>query len=847
MPKIVSQLNIKQNHAHGLENRDTPTKSCHDSELSQNHNFKAISTSCINSPVSQTKNTIAIGDSFTAETSNSTWLLSPSGDFAFGFLPIQDTDLFLLSIWYAKIPDKTVVWYANRESPAPEGSKVELNADDGLVLTSPNGVGLWNTTEVLSAKVSRGVFNDTGNFVLEGGGWETFKYPSDTLLPSQFLQKGGKLSSRLKQSNFSKGRFELLLQENGDLVMHSINLPSGNANENYYESGTVESNTSSAGTQLVFDRSGYLYVLGENNEKYNVSEQESKVSTTEFYVRATLNFDGVFTLYKYPKNSTESDVWTIVWSKPDNICNYIANEGSGVCGYNSFCTLGVDKRPTCQCPKRYSLVDPDDPLGSCKPDFIQGCAEDELSKNRNDLYEFETLTDIDWPMSDSVLQKPFTEDQCMKACMEDCFCSVAIFRLGDSCWKKKLPLSNGKYDPTLDGAKAFLKVRIHNTSIAIFPPNSNSTIVNKINNRETWVLVGSVLLGSSTILNVVFIVAICVCTSFIFQYKKKLRRVSKSDTSVETNLRCFTYEELEEATNGFDKELGRGAFGIVYEGVINNNTTCKTRVAVKKLNSFLLDQAHREFRNELNVIGLTHHKNLVRLLGFCGSGSERLLVYEYMSNSTLASFLFNEEKQKPNWKLRLELAIGIARGLVYLHEECITRIIHCDIKPQNILLDDYFNARISDFGLAKLLNMNQSKTNTGIRGTKGYVALEWFKNMPITAKVDVYSYGVVLLEIISCRKCVEEMDEEDEDKAILTDWAYDCYKDGALCALVEGDNEALEDKENLEKLVMIALWCVQEDPYLRPNMRDVVHMLEGTVEVQVPPYPSQISIQYSLN
>lgn len=119
--------------------------------------------------------------------------------------------------------------------------------------------------------------------------------------------------------------------------------------------------------------------------------------------------------------------------------------------------------------------------------------------------------------------------------------------------------------------------------------------------------------------------------------------------------------------------------------------------------------------------------------------------------------------------------------------------------------------------------------------------------MPITAKVDVYSYGVVLLEIISCRKCVEEMDEEDEDKAILTDWAYDCYNDGALGALVEGDNEALEDKENLEKLVMIALWCVQEDPYLRPNMRDVVHMLEGTVEVQVPPYPSQISIQYSLN
>jgi len=183
---------------------------------------------------------------------------------------------------------------------------------------------------------------------------------------------------------------------------------------------------------------------------------------------------------------------------------------------------------------------------------------------------------------------------------------------------------------------------------------------------------------------------------------------------------------------------------------------------------------------------------------------------------------------------------------VYLHEECMTQIIHCDIKPQNILLDDYFVARISDFGLAKLLNMNQSKTNTAIRGTKGYVALEWFKNMPITAKVDVYSYGVLLLEIVSCRKSVE-FETEDESKAILTEWAYDCYSEGALHALVEGDKEPLDDMKTVEKLVMIALWCVQEDPGFRPTMRSVIHMLEGVVEVGVPRCPSQVSIQYSLN
>ena len=123
-----------------------------------------------------------------------------------------------------------------------------------------------------------------------------------------------------------------------------------------------------------------------------------------------------------------------------------------------------------------------------------------------------------------------------------------------------------------------------------------------------------------------------------------------------------------------------------------------------------------------------------------------MLVYELLSNCTLASLLFGDSK--PSWNLRIQIVVGIARGLLYLHEECNTQIIHCDIKPQNILLDEYYNARIADFGLAKLLMMDQSQTRTAIRGTKGYVAPEWFRNMPITTKVDVYSYGVMLLEII---------------------------------------------------------------------------------------------------
>lgn len=279
----------------------------------------------------------------------------------------------------------------------------------------------------------------------------------------------------------------------------------------------------------------------------------------------------------------------------------------------------------------------------------------------------------------------------------------------------------------------------------------------------------------------------------------------------------------------FKEELGRGSCGVVFKGI-----TDLTTIAVKKLDKVLKD-SDKEFKTEVNAIGQTHHKNLVRLLGYCDEGQHRILVYEFLSSGTLASFLFGDSK--PNWNRRVQIAFGIARGLVYLHEECRTQIIHCDIKPQNILLDEYFNARISDFGLAKLLMINQSRTETGIRGTKGYVAPDWFRSAPITVKVDVYSFGVLLLEIICCRRNVDCGNFDDDEKAILTDWAYDCYRAGRIDILVDNDDEAINDMKRLERFVMVAIWCLQEDPSLRPTMKKVMLMLEGIAPVTVPPSP----------
>ncbi|CAK9314166.1 unnamed protein product [Citrullus colocynthis] len=754
----------------------------------------------------QPNKNIILGSSLTATKQNDLYWASQSGDFAFGFLPLGGKG-FLLAIWFDKIDEKTVVWSANRDKLVPKGSTIQLTTAGQLVLNDPGGNQIWTASSSGSTNpsVSYTAMPDTGNFVLAATNseilWQSFDVPTDTILPSQTLNMGGFLVARYSETNYSYGRFQLWLQTDGNLVLYPRAFALDKVSSAYWASNTIGSDF-----QLVFNLSGSIDVIS-NNSTTLTTMVSNTLSPQIFYLRAILEHDGIFRLYVYPKATHNSSMRKACSQVSDsvNICTMVhGGWGSGVCGFNSYFRLGDDQRPFCTCPPGYVLLDPNDEIKGCKPNFIaQSCDQSFLE---TDNFAFVALENTNWPQHDYGYFKP-------KRMFERLFFAVATFRNGE-CWKKRFPLADGRMDPSV-GGRALLKVRKQNSTFQL------NNFVYKQTNKPTIFVIGSVLLGSSVFLNFILFLL----TLFIgYRLRKKKSRIVQGDpSSLGVNLRVFSYDELNRGTTGFIQQLGRGSFATVYKGIIDSQDN-NNLVAIKKLDN-VVQEGDQEFKAEVSAIAGTNHQNLVRLLGFCNEGEHRMLVFEFMHNGSLADFLFGTGK--PNWYVRIQLVLGIARGLYYLHEECSTQTIHCDIKPHNILLDDSFTARIADFGLAKLLKKDQTRTLTAIRGTKGYVAPEWFRSLPITVNVD----------IISCRRSFEEK-AENEEQMVLADWAYDCFKERKVEMLVENDEEAKIELKRVKKFVMIAIWCIQEEPSLRPPMKKVLQMLEDAIEVSVPPDPS---------
>jgi serine/threonine protein kinase len=295
----------------------------------------------------------------------------------------------------------------------------------------------------------------------------------------------------------------------------------------------------------------------------------------------------------------------------------------------------------------------------------------------------------------------------------------------------------------------------------------------------------------------------------------------------------YSYADIKRITNQFTEKLGEGAYGTVFKGKLSN----EIYVAVKMILNNTTKENGEEFINEVGTMGKIHHVNIVRLVGFCADGFQRALVYEFLPYS-LEKFISSADTKTLflGWIKLQDIAIGIAKGIDYLHQGCDQQIIHFDIKPHNVLLDENFNSKISDFGLAKLCSKNQSAVSMATaRGTMGYIAPEVFSRNfgNVSYKSDVYSFGILLLEVVGGRKNVENK-VESTSQVYFPEWIYNFLEQKEdLRVLIEDD----EDAKIAKKLAIVGLWCIQWHPTSRPSMKIVTQMLEGGNELTMPPNP----------
>ncbi|PIA35992.1 hypothetical protein AQUCO_03400113v1 [Aquilegia coerulea] len=338
--------------------------------------------------------------------------------------------------------------------------------------------------------------------------------------------------------------------------------------------------------------------------------------------------------------------------------------------------------------------------------------------------------------------------------------------------------------------------------------------------------------------------------SFISRWKNNIKNPTNVEVFLESygclSLQRYRYSEIKKMTNSFKDSVGEGGYGCVFRGKLGDDGRL---VAVKVLNNSKGNG--EEFVNEVATIGRTNHVNVVTLLGFCTEGTKRALVYEFMPNGSLERFIYNDKTSSTGstpslgWEKLYHIAVGIARGLEYLHCRCNTRILHFDIKPHNILLDEDYCPKISDFGLAKLCPTKESVISmVGARGTMGYIAPEVCCRVlgGVSHKSDVYSYGMMMLEMIGGRKNID-VTVENTSEIYFPHWIYSRLERESMVerlehSKVEGSKEVFHD-EMAKKMIIVALWCIQTHPTNRPSMSKVVEMLEGsTEELQMPPNPS---------
>ncbi|KAK1321014.1 putative receptor protein kinase ZmPK1 [Acorus calamus] len=529
--------------------------------------------------------------------------------------------------------------------------------------------------------------------------------------------------------------------------------------------------------------------------------------------RLTMGYDGNLRLFSL--NETTRN-WSVAWEALPHLCKV-----HGLCGQNGICVYAPE--PKCTCPPHYEMTDRSDWNRGCKPKFNLSCDQQKIK-----LVE---LPHTDFWGYDFTFNINMSFETCRNICMSNCNCVAFRYGLDRKCYDKSA-LWDGYQSPEFWGT-IYLKIpsdldatvsptsqkllRLACNTTVIEPTLGNSGLYAERVGKTQW----GYFYGFLTAIGVVEFVFIGLGWWFLFRRGGNSSGINDGYQIMRSQFRRFTYGELKKATKNFSEELGRGCTGAVYKGVLDDQRT----VAVKRLED--VTQGEGEFWAEVNTIGRINHMNLVRMYGFCSERKHRLLVYEYVEYGSLDRLLFNDYAADSSleWEERFKIAVGTAKGLAYLHHECLEWVVHCDIKPENILIDRNYEAKIADFGLMKLSQRGApTEEMSRIRGTKGYMAPEWVLNLPITAKVDVYSFGVVLLEMLRGRRILDwEADVKSLIKVAKERLASgdDSWIEDLVDARLSGDVDA----KQAETMALIAFLCVEEEAGKRPTMDKVVETL----------------------
>ncbi|KAJ1295968.1 hypothetical protein BS78_01G262900 [Paspalum vaginatum] len=664
-------------------------------------------------------------------------LLSSNGRFALGFFQTgsnfsHDTTnpelKWYLGIWFHTVPKFTPVWVANAENPVANlaSCKLLLSLDDGnLVMPSSNNrsstVAIWSSRATATATSTAASLLDNGNLVLHSASnasdifWQSFDHPTDTILQgakigwsnATGLMIRRRLVSRKNAVDQTPGlySFQLLFGHGG----HTSIVSMYNSSDTYWSSGDWGGRYFSNIPETVGQTWLSLNFTSSEQGKYI----EYAVEDPTVLSRGTMDVSGQMKVLVWFEGSQD---WQTIYTAPNSQCDVYAS-----CGPFTVCSDVPS--PSCSCMKGYSIRSPqdwelEDRTGGCARDtplYCNGSSAAAGSEHQAD--KFYPMPSVQLPSDGRSVGTATSADECSVVCLGSCSCTAYSYDDQGGCY-----IWHGRLLNVRQQGNSVLHLRVAAKEVQGISKTSNRGVV-----------IGAAIGASTATFCLVFLLTI---------WMRKGKRHG-DDAQGGMGVIAFRYAELLYATKSFSEKLGAGSFGSVFKGSLSDSTT----IAVKRLDG--VRQGEKQFRAEVSSIGIIQHVNLVKLIGFCCQGDRRLLVYEYMPNGSLDSHLFQSNGGTVlDWTIRYQIALGVARALAYLHASCRDCIIHCDIKPENILLDGSFTPKVADFGMAKFLGRDFSHVVTTMRGTVGYLAPEWISGTAITSKVDVYSYGMVLLEII---------------------------------------------------------------------------------------------------